>query len=165
MKHLALITVASALTAVIATTTADAAQTNRAAGCGSGVGPTKYSTTETIKGKQVVVNCGPATAKLHYKGETYTFKHGTCFRYLGSFKLNLGNSLLVPVATKDGGYMNMSITATPSGGAEVGAAFGKTSLYIAARWSGFGTKGTFASITNGVTATGSWNCGGPIHKS
>ena len=160
----ALITVATAVAAVVATTGATGAPTSHTARCGSGVGPIKYSTIEPIKGKQVIVNCGPATAKLHYKGGTYAFKHGTCFRYLRSFKLNLGNSPLVPVAGKRGGYINMSITATPSGGAEVGAAFGKTSLYVAVKWTGAAVKGTFSSITNGVTATGSWNCGGTVHK-
>lgn len=162
MKHLLAVILGAA---VVATTTANAAPTHHAARCGSGLGPTKYSSTETIKGKRVIVNCGPAIANLHYKGETYTFKHGTCFRYIGSFKLNLGNSPLVPVATNGGGYTNMSITATPSGGAEVGAAIGKAAIYVAAKWSGAAVKGTFSSITNGVTATGSWNCGGPIHKS
>ncbi len=165
------VALAAASTTSGATTAASGAPATSAAGCGSGFGPTKYSTTKTIKGKAVVVNCGPATAKLHYKGKTYTFKPGTCFHYLGSFKLNLGRSLLVPVKVKGGysnskgGYWNMSITAAPNGGAEVGAAYGKISLYIATKWSGTAGKGTFSSITNGVTATGSWNCGGPIQKS
>jgi hypothetical protein len=157
-----LIPVVAALAVAFATTAASGAPTARATPCGSGVGPVKYSATQTIKGKMMTVNCGPATAKLHYKGATYTFKHGTCFRYLGSFKLNLGNSPLVP--TTKGGYTNMTITATPNGRAEVGAAAGKVSLYFAVKWSGAAVKGTFSSITNGVTATGSWNCGGPIHK-
>jgi hypothetical protein len=83
---------AIALAAAIVTTAATGAPAARAAGCGSGIGPIKYSTTETVKAKMVIVNCGPATGTLHYKGKTYTFKHGTCFRYLGSFKLNLGQS-------------------------------------------------------------------------
>jgi hypothetical protein len=64
--------------------------------------------------------------------------------------------------TKPNGYMSMSITATPDGGAEVGAATGRISLYIAAKWTGAATKGTFTSITSGVTATGTWNCKEPI---
>ncbi len=158
---LAVAALVAALAAALSTTAASGAPTAGGAGCGSGVGPTKYSTTETIKGKQVIVNCGPAIAKLHYKGTTYTFKHGTCFRYIGSFKLNLGRSLLAATTSRNG-YTNMSITATPTGGAEVGAAAGKISLYIAAKWTGAAVKGTFVSITHGVEATGSWNCGGPI---
>ncbi len=143
-----------ALAASVATTAARAAPATGAAGCGSGFGPTKYSTTETIKGKTVTVDCGPASARLRYKGRTYTFKHGTCFRYVGSFKLNLG-----------GGATTMTITATPNGGAEVAAAEGAVSLYVAAKWSGAAVKGTFSSSSSGVTATGSWNCGGPIRTS
>ena len=144
--------------AFVATSSAPAATTTH---CGSGFGPTKYSSIETIKGKQVIVNCGPAIAKLHYKGTTYTFKHGTCFHYARLFKLNLGNSPLVPT-TSNHSYTNMTITATPSDRAEIGAAIGNISLYITAKWSGPASKGTFTSITNGVTATGSWNCGEPI---
>jgi hypothetical protein len=140
---------------------ATATGTSAAAQCGSGVGPIKYSTTETIKGKPVVVNCGPATAKLRYKGTTYKFAPGTCFRYLGSFKLNLGKSLLVPTSGS-GGYTNMTITAAPNGQIEVGAAVGKISIYATAKSSGIASKGTFSSLTRGVAFTGSWNCGGPI---
>jgi hypothetical protein len=59
----------------------------------------------------------------------------------------------------------MTITATPNGGAEVGAAGTGATIYVAAKWSGVAVKGTFSSITNGVTATGSWNCGDAIQKS
>ena len=135
-----------------------------AARCGSGVGPIKYSTTQTIKGKSVVVNCGPATAKLRYKSKTYTFAPGTCFRYLGSFKLNLGKSLLVP-SNGSGGYTSMTITAAPNGQVEVGAAVGKISIYAAAKSSGVAATGTFSSLTRGVSFTGSWNCGGSIKAS
>jgi hypothetical protein len=31
-----------------------------------------------IKGNPVGVSCGPASAKLHYKGKTYSFKSGSC---------------------------------------------------------------------------------------
>jgi hypothetical protein len=143
---------------------ASGASATAAATCGSGFGPTKYSATETIKGKSVVVNCGPATAKLRYKGKTYTFSQGTCFRYLGSFKLNLGRSLLVP-AKGNGGYADMTLTATPSGQIEVGAAFGTVAIYATTKSSGVATKGTFTSATPSEPFTGSWNCGGPIHKS
>jgi hypothetical protein len=159
------------LAAAIATAAASGATATAAAGCGTGNGPTKYSSTETIKGKQVIVNCGPASAKLHYHGTTYTFKPGTCFRYLGSFKLNLGRSLLTPVKVKNGytnsvsGYGNMTITAAPNGSAEIAAADGKITIYVAAKWSGAAVKGTFTSITNGVAATGSWNCGAAIRNS
>jgi hypothetical protein len=135
-----------------------------AAPCGSGFGPTKYSVTKTIKGKQVLVDCGPATAKVHYKGTTYSFKSGTCFRYLGSFKLNLGSSLLIPTSG-NGGYASMTITAAPNGHAEVAMGVGKISIYVTTKFSGARVKGTFTSLTNGVSLTGSWNCGGPIRRS
>lgn len=157
------LTAAAALAVLTSTAAATAAPSARAGGCGSGIGPTKYSATKTIKGKSVVVNCGPAIAKLHFKGTTYTFKHGTCFRYLGSFKLNLGSSLLVPTAGS-GGYSSMTITASSNTRAEIGAAVGKLSIYAAAKFSGAATKGSFTSITTGVPFTGSWTCGGPIEK-
>jgi hypothetical protein len=136
----------------------------RAAGCGNGVGPIKYSTVETIKGKYVVVNCGPAKATMHYKGKTYTFKNGTCFRYLGAFKLNLGDSLLVPTPGHNP-FPNLTINASPSGQLEVGMGVGAIAIYAATKSSGPGIKGTFTSITNGIAFTGSWNCGGPVRKS
>lgn len=160
-----LITSVAVLATAISITAASGASASAAANlkCGSGVGPTKYSTTVTIKGKSVVVNCGPATAKLRYKGKTYTFAHGTCFRYLGSFKLNLGSSLLVP-SSSSGGYASMTINATPNGQIEVGAVFGKVSIYAPAKSSGVATKGTFSSSAPSEPFTGSWHCGGPIKK-
>jgi hypothetical protein len=156
-------TLAVVLAAAISITAASGVSASAAAKCGSGIGPTKYSTTETIKGKSVVVNCGPATAKLRYKGKTYTFAHGTCFRYLGSFKLNLGSSLLIP-SKSTGGYASMTLTGTPSSQIEVGAGFGKVSLYAPTKSSGIATKGTFTSSAPSEPFTGSWNCGGPIQK-
>jgi hypothetical protein len=150
--------------AAISLTAVGGASASAAANCGSGYGATKYSTTVKIKGKSVVVNCGPATAKLHYKGKTYTVAHGTCFRYLGSLKLNLGRSFLIPT-NSNGGYSSMTVTATPGGQIEVGAAIGTASLYEPTKSSGVGTKGTFSSTAPSVPFTGSWNCGGPIHKS
>ena len=32
----------------------------------------------TLKGQPVTASCGPATAKLHFKGKSYSFKSGTC---------------------------------------------------------------------------------------
>jgi hypothetical protein len=158
-----LTTLVAVLAAAISITAANGASASAAAKCGSGYGPTKYSTTVTIKGKSVVVDCGPATAKLRYKGKTYTFAHGTCFRYLGSFKLNLGRSLLVP-SNSSGGYASMTINATPSGQIEVGAVIGKIGLYAPAKSSGVATKGTFSSSAPSEPFTGSWECGGPIQK-
>jgi hypothetical protein len=158
-----LTTLLAVLAAAISITAATGASASAATKCGSGYGPTKYSTTVKIKGKSVVNNCGPATAKLHYKGKTYTVAHGTCFRYLGSLKLNLGRSLLIP-GKNNGGYSSMTITATPGGQIEVGATVGNASLYEPTKSSGVGVKGTFSSAAPSVPFTGSWNCGGPIHK-
>ena len=110
------------------------------------------------------MNCGPATATIHYKGKTYAFENGTCFRYLGAFKLNLGESLLVPTPGTNP-YPNLTLTATPSGQLEVGMGVGKIALYVAAKTRAVAAKGTLSSITSGVSLTGSWNCGGPIRKS
>ncbi len=156
-------TLLAVLAAVISITAASGASASAAAKCGSGYGATKYSTTVKIKGKPVVVNCRPATAKLHYKGKTHTVAHGTCFRYLGSLKLNLGRSLLIP-GHGNGGYSSMTIVATPGGQIEVGAVIGTVSLYEPTKSSGVGTKGTFSRTAPSVPFTGSWNCGGPIHK-
>lgn len=158
-----LATLAAALAVAVSITAASGASASAATKCGSGYGPTKYSTTVKIKGKSVVVSCGPASAKLHYKGKTYTVTGGTCFRYLGSFKLNLGRSFLIPGST-NGGYSSMAITGTPGGAIEVGAAFGKITLYEPTKSSGVGTKGTFSSSAPSVPFTGSWACGGPINK-
>jgi hypothetical protein len=159
-----LITSVAVLAAAISIMAASGASASAAAKCGSGVGATKYSTTTTIKGKPVVVNCGPATAKLRYKSKTYTFARGTCFRYLGGFKLNLGSSLLIP-SNSSGGYASMTITGTPSGQIEVGAVFGKVSIYAPAKASGSATESTFSSSAPSEPFTGSWSCGGPIQKS
>lgn len=158
-----LTTFVAVLAAAISITAASGASASAAAKCGSGIGPTKYSTTETIKGKSVVVNCGPATATLHYKGKTYTLAHGTCFHYLGSFKLNLGSSLLIP-SNSNGGYESMSLTATPNGQIEVGASLGIYGIYAPTKSSGVAAKGTFTSTAPSEPFTGSWNCGGPIQK-
>jgi hypothetical protein len=156
----AIAVVAAALSTAVAT----GAPATRAAACGSGLGPTKYSTTVMVKGKPLTVNCGPATAKVRYKGKTYAFSNGTCFRYLGAFKLNLGKSLAVPGPHR-GPYSSMTINTGPGGHVEIGMGVGKISIYAAAKFSGVGVKGTFSSITEGVPFTGSWNCGGPIRKS
>ncbi|HEY5304329.1 MAG TPA: hypothetical protein VIJ86_09765 [Acidimicrobiales bacterium] len=155
----------SAVRAVTAVAAAvDGRLSTRSSQCGTGIGPTKYSTTEMIKGKWVVVNCGPATATLHYQGKTYTFKHGTCFLYLG-FKLNLGSSLLIPPAKGDGGYSNMAIILAAHQNATIGATTGSVTIGGVAKFSSIASRGTFSSITNGLKFSGSWNCGGPIRKS
>ncbi len=159
-----LTTLLPVLAAAILVTAGSGASASAATKCGSGYGATKYSTTVKVKGKSVVTNCGPATATLHYKGKTYTVAHGTCFRYLGSLKLNVGRSLLIP-GTSNGGYSSMTITATPSGQIEVGATVRSVSLYEPTKSSGVGVKGTFSSAAPSVPFTGSWNCGGPIRKS
>lgn len=157
------ITTTAVLALALASTVANGASTIRTAACGSGVGPTEYSTTKTIKGKMIVFFCGPASARMHYKGKTYTFKHGTCFHYLGSFKLNLGTAPLLP-APNNGGYSSLTVNTGPGGHFEVGMGVGKISIYGAAKSSGVGVKGTFSSTTNGLSFAGSWNCGGPIRK-
>lgn len=165
LRRILLVTAMLAAAAAASTSAASGLSMVGATACGSGAGPLKYSSTKTIKGKAVVVNCGPATATIHYKGKTYAFKNGTCFRYLGALKLNLGESLLTPTPGNTNPYPNLTITATPSGQLEVGMGAGKIALYVAANTRAVAAKGTLSSVTSGVSLTGSWNCGGPIRKS
>ena len=132
-----------------------------------------YSKSETLKGKSVIVDCGPASAKLHFKGKTYTFKPGTCLRTGSSVTLDLGISL-VGNAKGNAGFAHMNITMLSNTlPAQIQADDGKLSIGGSAKFTGIGVKGTFSGtvgsfggVTSGkpATFTGSWNCGGPIQK-
>lgn len=98
--------------------------------------------------------------------KSHVISHGsTCFLYLGSFKLNLGSSLLIPPAKGSGGYSNMATNLVAHQNALIGATTGSVTVGGAAKFSGVASKGTFSSVTNGYKFSGSWNCGGPIRKS
>ncbi len=68
-----------------------------------------FAKQEKLKGKQVIVECGPATAKLRVGGRTYTFKSGTCLRSGTSVTLALGTSLAFPTGDGNGGFVDLSI--------------------------------------------------------
>lgn len=115
----------------------------------------------TIHGQRVTTNCGPATAKLRYKGKTYLFKSGTCYRTPVSVKLNLGTQLF-DNSNGNGPYSALYLTMESDHAMDVEAMVGKLNMAWAAGYSGVGVKGTFKGIDAPIS--GSWSCGGPIRK-
>jgi hypothetical protein len=121
-----------------------------------------------IKGNAVEVSCGPASAKLNYKGKTYSFKPGTCRADTSGGQnggtLSLGKNVL----TKDNaGLVGMTIafTGNPTGSATVTSNQGN--VYIndgTATATKFGSKGTIMGTSGGAPYTVSWNCGGAPSK-
>lgn len=159
MKH---VLIATTILAAAAAATAGSAASAAAGAC--------YAKEETIKGKAVIVACGPASAKLHYKGKTYTFKSGTCFRSAAGVVLDLGTSL-ANGAKGNGGFTDFGLTLLPSpasGTAQITADSGTLHLTaFSATNSKIALTGTFKGTndaSNGVPFTGSWNCGGAIYK-
>jgi hypothetical protein len=148
-----------ALTVPVATTVAV-----HAAGASGGC-QTKL---QLIKGQPVEISCGPASAKLHFKGKTYSFKSGTCFAVdSGGQKggtLTLGKNV---DAKRNLGLVGMSIafTGNPTGSATVTSNQGK--VYIndgTATATKFGSSGTIKGTSSGAPYTVSWNCGGAPSK-
>lgn len=131
------------------------------------------STFQKIKGKSVIVNCGPATGTLRYKGKTYRFKPGTCLREGRSVMLDLGISL-VNNAKGNGGFAHMSITMLSNKlPVEITADAGKLSVVGSGKFSGIAVKGTFSGTVGSfggvgvgkpVPFSGTWNCGGSIQN-
>ena len=157
MKHV-LIATTVLVAATVAATTAGAAASKTAGAC--------YSKNATIHGKAVIVACGPATAKLHYKGKSYSFKGGTCFRSGGAVTLDLGTSL-VSGAQGNGGFTEFNIMLLPTRThiAQLGADDGKLHLNGSATYSKIAVTGTFKGTdASNVPLNGSWNCGGAIYK-
>ncbi|HEY5304327.1 MAG TPA: hypothetical protein VIJ86_09755 [Acidimicrobiales bacterium] len=129
-----------------------------------------YSKEATIKGKSVIVDCGRASVKLHYKGKTYIFKSGECLRSAGSLVLSLGTSM-VNNANGNGGFTEFSITLLPapaSGTAQITADDGKLHLVaFSATGSKIAVTGSFKGTNDaskGTPFSGSWNCGGAIYN-
>jgi hypothetical protein len=161
------------LIAAVVVSTALSAATADAGAAPAGGGGRCFSKTETLKGKSVIVDCGPASASLRFKGKTYRFKPGTCLRTGSSVTLDLGISL-VDGAAGNGGFAHMNITMLlKTLPAQVQADDGKLSIVGSAKFSGIAVKGTFSGTVGsfgGVSAgkrvpfSGSWNCGGPIQK-
>ena len=129
-----------------------------------------FATQEKLKGKQVIVNCGPATAKLRAGGKIYTFKQGTCLRTGTSVTLALGTSLAYPTGNGNGGFVDLSITMLTKKLAQITVDNGKLSgSSTLTKFTGIAVKGTFAGQLSGSSSkstafTGSWNCGGSIQK-
>lgn len=127
-----------------------------------------FATQEKLQGKQVIVNCGPASARLTVGGKTYRFKKGTCLRSGTSVTLDLGTSLAYPTGDGNGGFVDLSIMMLTNKLAQLTVDDGKLSGSSAlTKFSGIATKGTFAGSLSGSSRksfTGSWNCGGPIEK-
>jgi hypothetical protein len=122
-----------------------------------------------LKGQPVTAACGPATAKLHFKGKSYSFKAGTCTSVVSAGQkggtLNLGKNVDVP---RNLGLVGMQIafTGNPTGSVLLIANVGK--VYIndgaATATPKFGSRGTIKGTSDGVPYTVSWNCGGAIAK-
>lgn len=156
MKH---VLIATTILAAAAAATAGSAASAAAGAC--------HAKEETIKGKAVIVACGPASATLH---KTYTFKSGTCFRSAAGVVLDLGTSL-ANGAKGNGGFTDFGLTLLPSpasGTAQITADDGTLHLTaFSATNSKIALTGTFKGTndaSNGVPFTGSWNCGGAIYK-
>jgi hypothetical protein len=124
----------------------------------------------TLKGQPVTASCGPATAKLHYKGKSYSFKAGTCASIVSAGQkggtLSLGKN--VDVARNLGLVgMQIAFTGNTTGSVLLVANVGK--VYIndgaATATPKFGSHGTIKGTSGGVSYTVSWNCGGAITKS
>jgi hypothetical protein len=121
----------------------------------------------TIKGKAVIVNCGPATAKVEYNGKTYSFKDGTCETVGTQVTIDLGTSL-IDQGDGNGGFTYAALTIFSSKQPmQVYAFSGKVSVSGSGKWSGTRMKGSFSGkaiaadgvSVSGKTLTGTWNCG------
>lgn len=149
MKH---VLIATTILAAAAAATAGSAASAAAGAC--------YAKEETIKGKAVIVACGPASAKLHYKGKTYTFKSGTCFRSAAGVVLDLGTSL-ANGAKGNGGFTDFGLTLLPSpasGTAQITADDGTLHLTaFSATNSKIALTGTFKGTNDAIQR-------GPVHR-
>jgi hypothetical protein len=116
-----------------------------------------------VKGQPVETSCGPATAKLHFKGKTYSFKPGTC-RQVDSGGKNGGTLSLGKNANakRNLGLVGMSIafSGNPTGDATVTANQGK--VYIsdgeATATPKFGSSGTIKGTSNGTSSGVPYRC-------
>jgi hypothetical protein len=117
-----------------------------------------------INGRAAIVNCGPATATIRYKGKTYKFKSGDCLSTAGTITVDLGTNF---VGDDNHGYAHFSLTMISAASAPVLATSGKLVINGNARLSSRGSKGTFTGTNTIVHAgkisaaplSGSWNCG------
>jgi len=84
-----LTTLVAVLAAAISITAANGASASAAAKCGSGYGPTKLQHNGDDQGQVRCRRLWPGDREASLQGQDLHLRHGTCFRYLGSFKLNL----------------------------------------------------------------------------
>jgi hypothetical protein len=150
---------AAAMTLPIATTIA-APSASAAGGC-----QTKLA---MIKGNPVEISCGPASAKLRYKGKTYFFKSGTC-RSLSSGGQKGGTLSLGKNTSENGnaGLVGLSIGFLGNGQRSATVTANQGKVYIndgAATATRFGSTGTIKGTNGGAAYTVSWNCGGAPSK-
>jgi hypothetical protein len=122
-----------------------------AAGCQSQV--------KLVKGNPATFSCGPASAKLHYKGKTYGFKPGTC---ISGGELTLGKNSDVK---GNAGLNGMSI-AYAGDGVDVSVAAYHGNVHLSATGTGtkFGRTGTIKGTFDSAPFTVTWNCGGAPSK-
>ena len=122
-----------------------------------------------ISGQSAIVNCGPATATVRYKGKTYKFKSGVCLRTGTTITMDLGTNF---IGDNNHGYAHFSLTMLSKTTAPVLATNGKLVINGTAKLSGLTATGTFTgtnTVIKGTSVTtapmsGSWNCGGTVYK-
>jgi hypothetical protein len=157
----ALVVVGFSTAMAVPVATTIAAPAASAAGC-----QTKLA---LIKGNPVEISCGPATAKLHFKGKTYSFKSGTCRRSSTGGTLSLGKNVDVK---NNAGLVGMSIAFQGNGLHSAVVQSYQGGIYIndaAATSSNLGPTatiktGTITGTEAGTPYTVSWNCGGTPAK-
>lgn len=123
----------------------------------------------TLNGQPVTASCGPATATLHFKGKSYSFKSGTCASIVSAGQkggtLSLGKNVDVP---RNLGLVGMQIafSGNPTGSVFLLANVGKVYINDGAATARpkFGARGTIKGTSDGAPYTVSWNCGGVITK-
>jgi hypothetical protein len=153
-----LVAVALGAGMIVPIATTIAAPAAGAAGC--------QTTLKLIKGQPVQLNCGPASAKLHYKGKTLSFKGGTCRSdgTGGGGTLSIGKY----VDTKGNlGLTGISIAFIGNGLHDVELQANEGHIYI--NGSGTATKlaptGTIKGTVGSTPFTVLWKCGGAFVKS
>jgi hypothetical protein len=118
-----------------------------------------------IKGQAVEISCGTASAKLHYKGKTYSFKNGTCRNDGGGGgTLSLGKNT---DETGNAGLTGLSIAFVGNGlhSATVMANEGKVYVNGSGTASKLAPTGTIKGTAGTTPFTLDWKCGGAFVKS
>jgi hypothetical protein len=167
MKHV-LIVVAVGVSAAVAAAAATAASD------ASRGGPPCKPKVIKVKGHPAAVNCGPATATLHLRGKSYTFRNGLCEQSTSAgskLSLDLGTTVIGVDGNAGQPHFTIDVVKNvPSG--SVGADYGGKTLIDDALVTVSGNvpaRGTFKSRFSGPgfgpSFTGSWNCHGVVWRS